>query len=60
MVLALPVEQRVAPRPVKPGTLDLTASRLFLDNTTVHGDLVDLVAFRGPPIFITMILVEYY
>ena len=34
--MAQPIEQRVAPRPVKAGTLDLTASRQFIDDAHWH------------------------
>jgi hypothetical protein len=42
-VLALPVEQRVAPRPVKPGSLDLTGARTFLDSPELLQELENLI-----------------
>ena len=36
----LPIAQRLAPRKSKPGTLDLTASRLFVDNLEAHAIVV--------------------
>ena len=40
---ALPVEQRVAPRPVKPGSLDFTGARTFLDDPELLHELEDLI-----------------
>lgn len=36
----LPIAQRLAPRKSKPGTLDLTASRLFIENLRAHAVVV--------------------
>ena len=38
--LRLPIAQRLAPRKNKPGTLDLTASRLFIENIRAHAVVV--------------------
>ena len=48
---SLPVEQRIAPRPVKPGTLDLSATRVFFDTEDLQLDLLSLVQ----PIFLFIV-----
>jgi hypothetical protein len=53
LLLAIPVEQRIAPRPVKPGSVDLTASRVFFDTDTLQHELVHLVQTMVPFIFAT-------
>ena len=40
---SLPVEQRIAPRPVKPGTLDITATGVFIDGEEHQQQLLSLV-----------------
>ena len=39
----VPVEDRIAPRPTKPRTLDLTAARIFIENKLLQQELVTLV-----------------
>ena len=63
--MALPIDQRVAPRPAKAGTLDLTASRQFIDDVHWHGRLEGIVKKHCPdgklpfgerPLLVTAIL----
>lgn len=42
----IPVSERLAPRPTKPGTLDLTAGRIFATSQALHAELVAAVQAR--------------
>lgn len=35
----IPSEERLTLRPTKPGTLDLSAARLFIENVSLHATL---------------------
>lgn len=47
-VRELPPGEQVGPRPTSKGAVDLTGGKLFLQNTTLHANLVRIVEQRAP------------
>ena len=42
------MDERLAARPTKPGTLDLTSARWFIEKEALHATLVDAVRTNAP------------